>query len=88
MGSCISKSTKHKTMGEQLDSIQEQLQKQYGNSLSYKTNNLHKANPSGNISNPVGSPPPLDRPDRKHQHKEGNLEVQRIDAIDSIDLIV
>ena len=78
MGSCIRKSTKRKTMGEQLDSIQEQLKKQYENSLSYKTH----------ISNPAGSPPPLDRPDRKHQHKKGNLEVQRIDAIDSIDWIV
>lgn len=87
MGSCVTKPTKHKTMGEQLDSIQEQLQKQYENSLSYKTNNLHKANPSGNFNNPAGSPP-LDRPDRKHQHKKGNLEVQRIDVIDSIDLIV
>ena len=79
MGSCISKSTKHKTMGEQLDSIQEQLQKQYENSLSHKVC----------LSNPVGSPPPLDRPDRKHHSgKKGNLEVQRIDAIDSIDWIV
>ena len=34
MGSCFSKTIKHLTMGEQLDHIQEQLQKQYEQSIS------------------------------------------------------
>lgn len=34
MGSCCSKPIKRLTMGEQLDCIQEQLQKQYEQSIS------------------------------------------------------
>ena len=72
MGSCISKPVKHKTMGEQLDLIQEQLQKQYQDQINiqagYRLPLVRSDCPEG-IGFPEGFAPqifanyiPLDRP--------------------------